>query len=321
VSAARRDDDDAVDEGILREARVRRVDAQGCEVVPLEGGEPLFARVRGRVHRIGRGERSPLAPGDIVEVRVRGSGSVVEKVRPRRSRFSRESAEGGRPQILAANVDLVVALLPLAEPPPNHRLVDRVLAAACHEDVEGLVVLSKADLVGESVVEDHRALYRGAGVEVEAVSVPGERGVEAVENRLRARTSVVVGTSGAGKSTLLKRILGPAGADIGIGAVNAKTGKGRHTTTASRLLPLPCGGWVVDTPGVRTLALPEMRPADLALLFPEFARLDPCRFHDCTHTVEPDCRAAAEGNVDPRRLDSYRAMVETMRQDAERRGW
>lgn len=308
------------------EALVRRVDARGCEAVPAEGGEPLFCRLRGRIHRFSGGERGPLAPGDRVAVARTVDGAVVERVLPRRSRFARESSSGGRPQVVAANVDVVAVLLPAAEPPPSTRLADRILVTASAEGVEGLLVLSKTDLAAPGVVEDLESLYAAAGVGVVRVCAPRGEGIDALMERLRGRTSVLVGPSGAGKSTLLNRILGPGGPGILTGLVNPKTGKGRHTTTASRLLPLPCGGWIVDTPGVRTLALPPMRAADLPLHFPDLAPFNgKCRFQDCTHRVEPGCAAAAaaaRGEVDPRRMESYRAMMVTMLEAEERRrGW
>jgi ribosome biogenesis GTPase len=314
-----------VTEARVFEALVRRVDARGCEVVAASGGEALFASVRGRVHRFSRVERSPLAPGDRVEVEEADGGASVKRVLPRRSRFLRESSAGARPQVLAANLDLVVAVLQCAEPPPNPRLADRVLVAAASEGVEGAVVITKADLAPPGVLEDLAGIYGKAGVRTAAVSVVADRGVAEVEVLLRGRTSVLVGPSGAGKTTLLARLLGVEGSDLLVGAVNPKTGKGRHTTTAGRLLPFPGGGWVVDTPGVRTLALGGMRPADVALHFPEFARLGPCRFADCSHSVEPGCAlaaAAAAGAVDPRRLESFRAIARQIAEDeSRRRGW
>jgi ribosome biogenesis GTPase len=225
---------------------------------------------------------------------------------------------------VAANVDLAVALMPAAEPDPNPRLADRVLAAAAHEGVLGIVVVSKADLVEEAVVEDLLAMYRAAGVRTLAISTVRERGLEELEALLRGRLSVLAGPSGGGKSTLLKRLLGPAASAVRTGVVNARTGKGRHTTTAAQLLPFPGGGWIVDTPGVRTLALPEMRPADLAVLFPDLERLGPCRFPDCSHTHEPGCAAAAAvaaGTLDPRRLDSFRSILVQIKEDAGRKAW
>ncbi len=305
------------------EALVRRVDARGCEAVPAAGGGPFFCRVRGKVHRFSRGERSPLAAGDRVLVVRDGAEASVDRVLPRRSRFARESASGGRPQVVAANVDLVVALLPAAEPEPSPRLTDRVLASAAAQDVEALVAISKTDLAPAAVVEDLEGYYAKAGVPVVRVCAPREDGLPALAARLHGRTSVFVGPSGAGKSTLLKALLGPLGPEIATGAVNAKTGRGRHTTTSCRLVPFPGGGWVVDTPGVRTLVLPGMRPADLPMFFPDLAPFNGrCRFQDCTHRVEPGCAAAAaasRGEVDPRRLDSYRAMFQTMLEEEERR--
>jgi len=307
------------------EAVVRRVDARGCEVVPASGGDPVFARVRGRLHRFSRAERTPLAPGDRVLVAESDGGASVRSVLPRRSRFLRESSSGARPQVLAANLDLVAAVLPCAEPEPSPRLADRILVAAASEGVEGAVLLTKADLAPPEVVADLEALYARAGVRAIAVSVPGERGLSRAADLLRGRTSVLVGPSGAGKTTLLRRLLGPAGDDLRVGPVNPKTGKGRHTTTAARLLPFPGGGWTVDTAGVRTLALGGLRPADVALHFPDLAGVGPCRFADCSHTVEPGCAleaAAGAGRVDPRRLESCRAIIRQIAEDeSRRRGW
>ncbi|HEU4395887.1 MAG TPA: ribosome small subunit-dependent GTPase A, partial [Planctomycetota bacterium] len=297
----------------------------GCEVVPAAGGPPAFAKVRGRIHRFSRIERTPLAPGDRVEVAEADGGFSVRSVHPRKSRFLRESSAGARPQVLAANVDLIVAVLPCAEPEPSPRLADRILVCAASENVEGAVLLTKADLATAAVVADLEGLYRLAGVTTLAVSVPAERGLVEAAHLLRGRTSVLVGPSGAGKTTLLRRLLGPGGADLRIGAVNAKTGKGRHTTTAARLLPFPGGGWTVDTAGVRTLALGGLRPADVALHFPDLADVGPCRFADCSHTVEPGCalaKAAESGRVDPRRLESCRAIIRQIAEDeSRRRGW
>jgi ribosome biogenesis GTPase len=316
---------EAADGGAPFEAIVRRVDARGCEVVPAAGGPPAFAKVRGRIHRFSRGERTPLAPGDRVLVAEADGGFSVRSVHPRKSRFLRESSAGARPQVLAANVDLIVAVLPCAEPEPSPRLADRILVAAASEEVEGAVILSKADLAAAAVVDDLAVLYGRAGVRTIVTSVPGERGLDQAADLLRGRTSVLVGPSGAGKTTLLRALLGPAGAELRVGAVNAKSGKGRHTTTAARLLPFPGGGWIVDTAGVRTLALGGLRPADVALHFPDLAGVGPCRFADCSHTVEPGCalaKAVEEGRVDPRRLESCRAIVRQIAEDeSRRRGW
>jgi len=192
--------------------------------------------------------------------------------------------------------------------------------------VEGLVVVSKTDLAPAREVAALESIYARAGVAVVKVCAPRGEGLEALAARFRGRTSVLVGPSGAGKSTLLQALLGPGSPELATGRVNAKTGKGRHTTTAVRLLHFPGGGWVVDTPGVRTLAVPDLRPADLPMFFPDLAPFTgECRFQDCTHRVEPGCAAAAaaaRGDIDPRRLDSYRAMLATMIEEAERRrGW
>jgi len=263
-----------------------------------------------------------MAPGDRVVVLPGTGGGVVERVLPRRSRFSRDSTTGGKPQVIAANVDLVVALLPVAQPEPNPRLADRILAAAAAEGVPGAVAVSKVDLDPGALADDFEALYRAAGYPVVRVAVPRGVGLAEMADLLRGRTSVLVGPSGAGKTTLLRALLGPGVEGLATGEVNPVTGKGRHTTTAGRLLSFPGGGWVVDTAGVRSLALRDLEAADVPALFPEFAAQGRCRFQDCSHVVEPGCavRAAVEaGRVDRRRHESYAALLATVREEAARR--
>jgi ribosome biogenesis GTPase len=307
-----------------RSGVVRCVHAKTCEVVPEGESDSIVCSVRGRLHRIGR-ERSPLAAGDRVAFVGDASGAVVESILPRVSRFSREPAHpGGRPQVLAANVDLVIALLSAANPAPVPRLADRVLAAAASEAVDSRVLISKVDLADPAVVEDLEALYRKAGVGVLRVASPSGEGLDEVRALMTGRTSVLAGPSGAGKTTLLRALLGASADHLRIGEVNARTGKGRHTTTSAVLLPFPGGGWVVDTPGVRTLALREMTAPDLGRLYSDIAREGDCRFLDCSHTVEPGCaaeRAVREGRMDLRRLESFRALLATQREAEERRGY
>jgi ribosome biogenesis GTPase len=152
-------------------------------------------------------------------------------------------------------------------------------------------VLNKVDLVS---VEEAERMIAEAAVPLSYMlgSAKTGSGMEELRESLRGTTSVFVGHSGVGKSTILKRLL--PGTEIATGAVSGKSGKGRQTTTSAKFYPLPGGGHVIDTPGVRSVSLGETTTAEYASVFPEIRDAGPCRFSSCTHRVEPGC-AVLEG--------------------------
>jgi ribosome biogenesis GTPase / thiamine phosphate phosphatase len=292
--------------GGLEPARVA-VQHRGGYVVLTEAGERL-AEASGRLrHEAPRGGL-PVT-GDWVAVRAGGEPALIEAVLPRRTAFVRKAAgEPAVEQVLAANLD--VAFLVVAMPDVNARRLERYLTAAWESGAEPVVVLTKADLV-EDVAGAVFAVELGApGVSVHAVSSVTGAGVDEVRRHLLPnRTAALLGISGAGKSTLVNRLLGEARQEI---AEIREDGRGRHTTTRRELLLVPGGGLVLDTPGMRELALWESDSgldetfddlADLAVL---------CRFNDCRHVSEPGCavlEAVADGHLSIERLESYRKLL------------
>jgi ribosome biogenesis GTPase len=180
---------------------------------------------------------------------------------------------------IAANIDLLVIVATLVDPPFRPGLVDRYLIAAAREGIQPLLCLNKWDLGGDLSAAETFAIPK-----LRCSAITGE-GVDDLRDLIAGNTAVLAGHSGVGKSSLLNALTGEECAQTGEVAV---TGKGRHTTTASKLHLLPNGGRIIDTPGVREFGLGEIAPEDLAAAFPEF---DPsgCRFADCTHGNEPGC--------------------------------
>ena len=244
--------------------------------------------------------------------------ALVAAVLPRWSQLARrDPAERVEEQVLAADVDHVLIVLGLDRPVKPGR-VERSLVLAWDSGAAPAVVLTKADAAAEAgvdvdaVVQDVRALAGEADVHVLS-SVTGE-GVDAIHRLLAGgRTCVLLGESGAGKSTLVNRL---AGEEVQRTAdVRAGDAKGRHTTVTRDLIVLPTGGVVIDTPGLRSLGLVDADEG-LAAAFPELDELAAdCRFRDCRHRDEPGCAvqaAAAAGDVDPERVERWRAMQDEL---------
>lgn len=240
-------------------------------------------------------------------------GCVLTEVYPRHNEVTRRDRHR-RLRTIAANVDqLVIVSAPC--PAPQWDLIDRYLVAAAAMDAQALLLLNKTDLIeaGETAPAA-LGVYRRAGYATLGTSVVTGAGLPALAEALRGRTSILVGQSGVGKSALVQRFLPEL--DIAVGRLSAQGTTGRHTTTQATLYHLPQGGDLIDSPGVRTFEPPRLTPAQVHRGFREFRpHAGHCRYHNCTHTNEPGCAimaAARAGEIDPRRLESYRHLLRSI---------
>lgn len=278
-------------------------------------GEEWRCRLRGSLRKERRAAALPVV-GDEVEVRPTGEGEgLIEAVRPRRSTFSRRAAgpKGAwREQVLAANVDQVLVVFAAANPEPHLRAVDRFLIVAEASELPAELVVNKVDLTGEAAARALFGVYERAGYQVRYASAAQGTGLAGLPELLAGRLTLVAGPSGVGKSRLINALV--PGLELRTGEVSTALRKGRHTTVVGALHPLPWGGYVADTPGLRELAPWDVPAAELADCFPEMRPcLDRCRWPDCRHRAEPDCavRAAVEqGAIDAGRYDSYLRLLE-----------
>jgi ribosome biogenesis GTPase len=243
------------------------------------------------------------------------AGPVRHEVLPRWSRLER-IGHGGVVQVMAANVDVVCVVA------PGDRLslprVEREIAIAWDSGARPVVVLTKLDRTAPETVSELTGRLGGVAC-VLSSSVTGD-GLDELRRLLVAPlTAVLLGPSGAGKSTLVNALLGED--RLAVGAVR-DDGRGRHTTSARRLVPLPSGGCLIDMPGVRSLVAATTAGA-VAQAFPDVERIaEGCRFGDCAHESEPDCAVLAAvdaGELDPARLASFRRLSSEI-VPAERRG-
>ncbi|MEM7274494.1 MAG: ribosome small subunit-dependent GTPase A [Actinomycetota bacterium] len=292
---------------------------------------------RGRIARVSRGFSLVFTGGDAV---LAASGSMrlqtdlvpatgdyvivaadpedgpsLAAIAPRRSALSRRAA--GRvpePQVLAANVDDVFVMQGL-DREINLRRIERQLVVSWDSGAEPIVVLTKSDQIdgGPDALADAvtEVTAIAPGVTVLTVSTVTGQGVDAIADRVRAgRTVAMMGLSGIGKSTLVNALTD--GEVQRTGEVRAADRRGRHTTVTRDLIPIPTGGFMIDTPGIREIGLWQAYDG-LARTFPEISEeADRCRFADCEHRNEPGCavRAAqAEGLIPERRLDHWRDLM------------
>jgi ribosome biogenesis GTPase / thiamine phosphate phosphatase len=288
-------------------AVVARVDFNACALL-MDDGTLAEATVRGTLRGHNKALGNAVVVGDRVECESWNGRLVITGVEPRRNTFSRRAAGNApREQVVAANVDQVMLVASIDDPPFKAGLADRVLGQAHHGGLAAHLVLNKADLDRGGEAEAIARDYAAAGYPGHITSAHSGRGVEGLRETCRGHRSLFVGHSGVGKSRLLSALVPKL--DLLSGLVNPKTGKGRHTTTAAWLLRPEPGFEVIDTPGVRAFGLWGIGSDDLDRAYPEFADvLGRCRFSDCRHLEEPGCavRAAVErGAIARRRYQSF----------------
>jgi ribosome biogenesis GTPase / thiamine phosphate phosphatase len=279
----------------------------GVWVVRTSDGEMHESVLRGRLKQE---DALKLAVGDeVVAAPTDGDGQwAIEEILPRRSALLRR-APGRRvgERVVAANIDQVMIVFAAAQPEPHRRMIDRFLVIAEGSQLAPRLVVNKVDLVEPDEARDRVVDYERAGYPIDFTSARTGVGLPALHEALAGRTTVVTGPSGVGKSSLLNALY--PGLNLRVGAISQSVNKGRHTTVGALSHPLPDGGYVVDTPGLREVGLWGISLDTLDQCFPEFRPyIGHCRFADCVHLAEPGCAvraAVAQGEVSGQRYESY----------------
>lgn len=260
-------------------------------------------------------ESDLAAAGDHVTISILTEDTgMVETIAPRQRVLSRARPSGrntrdtlsDREQVLVANPDQVVLVFSVRQPAPSLRKLDRFLVVAERNDLPAIVCVTKTDLVPLAEAAKLFQLYADIGYRVLYTSAHTGLGLDELRRVLAGKISVLTGSSGVGKTSLLNAL--QPGLGLQVRAVSQATEKGLHTTRYVELLPF-AGGYVADTPGIRSLALYDIEADELDAYFREIAPLvAACQFSDCTHAHEPSCavrQAVADGRVSPARYDSY----------------
>ena len=240
---------------------------------------------------------------------------VIEIVKDRHSLLSRpDFYDGIKP--IAANIDQIIIVSSVL-PVLSLNIIDRYLVACEDTGIQPVIVLNKVELMSDEERKETQTaleLYEKLGYRVMFTSCKSGEGIEALSQLLGDKISVFVGQSGVGKSSLINQIL--PGADELVGEISDNSGLGQHTTTAAKLLHIPTGGDLIDSPGVREFALWHLPQERVTWGFIEFRDfLGGCKFRDCKHLNDPGCllrQAVEDGQIDAQRFDSYHRILVSM---------
>ncbi len=310
----------------------------GFYTVLTDNAGQIVAHVRGRLKKK-QLDATIIAVGDRVSWQpLPEGGYVIDKVLPRERslarmkplthgrssrRWDRQGYLREKEQIIIANPDQVIFVLACANPEPRVRLLDRLLVGAERQGIPILICANKVDLIGLEEAQRRFGIYEKIGYRVLYTSAKTGHSIEALRDYLQGKTSALIGPSGVGKTSLLNALETELGRRVK--TVSEMTGKGRHTTTVSELVPLEVGGWVADTPGIRALALFDLEPEEIDAYYPDIAPHVPyCAFSDCSHTVEPGCavlHALETGEIDDHRYESYVRLHQEHRKLADMYWW
>ena len=267
-----------------------------------------------RARGIFRKEKITPLVGDRVVISVvdeENKKGVVEEIDER-------DTELVRPPI--ANVDKALIVFAIKNPSPNLSLLDRFIVLAEKENLEIVIILTKADLDDGEELNKIKDIYELSGYKVIPVSNKQKMNIDKVKEELNGNVVVFAGPSGVGKSSLLNEI--DQNFELQTGEVSDTIKRGKHTTRHAELLKLECGGMVADTPGFSSLTLDDIDETELKEYFIEFNDFDDCRFGSrCIHEKEPSCsvkEAVENGEISKKRYDSYIQLLNEIRQGKRR---
>lgn len=294
----------------------------------LPSWELFPAVVRGKIRLQKSKATNPIAVGDHVRCQLpdgfetaslsADNPAVITEVMPRSNYVIRKSTNLSRQaHVIAANIDRAFIVVTLAFPEVKLPFLDRLLVTCEVYGVPVTIVLNKVDLLrqiegAQEFVDSFTQIYEGAGYEIIQTCAKTGEGVDRLRSAMADGINLLSGVSGVGKSSLIKA-LDPS-LEPKTGEISSAHLQGKHTTTFYEMYQLSSGGYIIDTPGIRSFGLVDLEPHEVAKYFPEMLRVaDDCRFTPCTHTHEPSCavkQAVDDGEISLERYNSYLGMLE-----------
>lgn len=320
-----------VDKEHLERGRVLSIASQGI-IVDVDG-EQLLCTLRGVLKKDKTEAKNLVTVGDFVLLERSSAGEgLIAHVEPRASVLSRaENLSRRKSQLIAANIDQVIITVAVVSPPLKPGLVDRYIIAAQKGGMAPVIVVNKIDLLEscedevlreteKEIYSEMLTAYQAAGIPIIAVSTLTGVGIDRLQAAMAGKASVFSGQSGVGKSSLINTITGHT---LRVGGMVGKTKKGSHTTSTAQLLPLACGGWCIDTPGIKSFGVWDLDKEEIEQYFPEiFTCGHACRYPDCSHMGEEECAvvaAAEKGEISYLRYASYVSLMQSFSEEHYRR--
>lgn len=273
----------------------------------------INCRIKGKFRTLDIKTTNPIAVGDHVDIELEPDQEtgLITFLHPRKNYIIRKSINlSKQAQIIAANLDQAFLIVTLASPRTSLGFIDRFLVTAEAYHIPAKLIFNKLDLFsdeGLEILEEYQSIYEKAGYPCYSVSAIKETNLDQIRDLLKDQVTLVSGHSGVGKSTLINALL--PGKELKTGEISDWSDKGKHTTTFAEMFPLPFGGYLIDTPGIRELGVFDIEKQELGRFFPEIKQLmSSCRFHNCRHINEPGCavlNALENDEMETSRYDSY----------------
>jgi ribosome biogenesis GTPase len=287
--------------------------------VSFVDGTMISCRIPGKFRLEELDETNPVAIGDrvIVEKLDDGSG-VIREIKKRQNMITRLATHGRRgQQVIAANIDLGIAVQSVKRPQFKTGFIDRFLITCEANNVKPLLLINKMDLAKETEeleIQQLTDLYSSLGYQLFACSITDAKSIEGLKSIIMGKTVTFMGPSGTGKSSLLNAL--SPGLNVSVGEISNFSNKGKHTTTFSEMIHIGDQTYVVDTPGIREFGLVDIDSYDLSNFYIEMRELrTKCKYYNCTHIHEPGCAvmsAYENGDIHPSRYMSYLQIFESL---------
>jgi ribosome biogenesis GTPase len=290
--------------------------------VMLQDGRIVECRLRGQYRIKGLRTTSPISVGDKVVVRLEAdeNAGVIDKIQERKNYIIRKSVNLSKEaHIIASNVDQALIIATVHQPRTSFGFIDRFLCTSEAYNIPASVILNKLDLNQSKKLselqENYVNCYGSIGYPVFAVSALDGTGIDNLKDWMKDKVTLVAGHSGVGKSTFINALVPDL--DLKTSEISEMHNKGTHTTTFAEMFPLPHGGYIIDTPGIKEFGMIDMDIYEVSHYFPEiFSLSSNCKFNNCVHRNEPGCAvlAALEENAIPEsRYSSYISILESVK--------
>ncbi len=271
-------------------------------------------RIKGKRLSLETEYYNPICPGDIIKFTVLADDKkkgLITGIEPRKNLFSRWNKKRSAPQLIAANIDVLVCVSSPDSPPFRPRFIDRVLVICEKEGIRPVICLNKSDLDISEEIKTRLDAFKDLGYQVLISSTRLGTGISNIAELIQGKTAVFIGQSGVGKSSILNSI--KPGLGLKTGSISGKFNRGNHITNHAVLIKWKNDSGIIDTPGIREIGMHGIDMESLPFYFPEINPLvGKCAFDQCTHLHEPGCAvfdALDSGKIHPDRYESYRRIA------------